>query len=105
MCSFLTNRGGLGCSCRFDGSRQKDGQNAMTFLWMHGREEELVHAMIFVEHVFGIRLEPAHNPVTAFFRLWERVQPACYNIRKVAIEDNLNACFGASLAAMDDGCA
>ena len=49
----------------------------MTFLWMHGREEELVHAMILVEHVFGIRLEPAHNPITAFFRLRERVQAAC----------------------------
>ena len=105
MCRFLTNSCGLGCSCRFDGSRQEDGQNAMTFLWMHGREEELVHAMILVEHVFGIRLEPAHNPITAFFRLRERVQSACNNIRKVAIEDNLNAGFGASLAAMDDGCA
>ena len=105
MCRFLTNRGGLGCSCRFDGSRQEDGQNAMTFLWMHGREEELVHAMILVEHVLGIRLQPAHNPITAFFRLRERVQPACNNIRKVAIEDNLNAGFGVSFAAMDDGCA
>ena len=79
MCRFLTNRGGLGCSCRFDGSRQEDGQNAMTFLGMYGREEELVHTMILVEHVFGIRLEPAHNPVTAFFRLRERVQPAYYD--------------------------
>lgn len=44
------------------------------FLGMNGCEEELVDAMIFVYHVFCGSLWSAHDPIAAFFRLFECVQ-------------------------------
>lgn len=72
---------------------------------MDGREEELKNSMVFVEHMFGIRLRSANDPKAALFGFFKGVY-APFEQRKLFVpEDDLNSHRRLACTTMDYLCA
>ena len=69
---------------------------------MYGREKELEDLQSFVGSMSAFPLLAAHNPIPAFFCVFERVDAAREGIDALDVKDNFYAIGGLAPASMHD---